>query len=363
MIVTFAWPSSHHRTGGVVVMYQFANGLARLGHEVHFLHGPAWPGRIADLSELHWFDFDERVEHHVVDAIDDPRLPVGDVIFADGARPEQGLPAAMIQGARMLAEDIERATFHRRGPKVCVARWLVDVGRRYGVPDEQLWHVTLGMDHSLFAPRRPIEGHRRFDIAIVHNDHPTKGWKVGWDAVGRIRASRPQLTVAVFGGERPQEPLDDGAEFFDYPTHEVLVDEVYSESRIFLQPSYREGFGYPCIEAMACGAALVTTDNGGSAEYAVHEETALVVPVGDAQGLADAALALLDDDPRRQRLARTGERYVRRFDWDVGSKQLEQRLLEYVAEPDRFRSPSSPELATTVLWDDSAGPASRRVRP
>ena len=350
MIVTFAWPSTYHRTGGVVVMYQFANGLSRLGHEVHFVHGPAWPDRIERIEELDWFAFHHAIEHHIVDEIDDLSLPPGDVFLSPSASARQGLPATMIQGAYMLPEDMERSAYRSRGPKVCVSRWLVDIGRRYGVPDEQLWHVPLGMDHDLFRVETDLDA-RRYDVAIVHHTHPTKGWAAGFDALRVLHRRRPDLRVAVFGGERPGRALPDWADWYDYPRHDVLVDAVYNQARIFLQPSFKEGFGFTCIEAMACGAALVTTDNGGADEYAVHGETALVVPPGDVDAMVAAMDTLLIDDVRRMALARAGERHVRRFRWETGTKVLESHLLEYVADPERFQKAPSVEGETVTIWD------------
>ncbi len=72
------------------------------------------------------------------------------------------------------------------------------------------------------------------------------------------------------------------------PDPERLVSDIYDRSRVFVQASHYEGFGFTAVEGMACGAALVTTDNGGSRDYAFHGETALVVPPGDVDGLAEA---------------------------------------------------------------------------
>src|SRR6185295_14141998 len=101
----------------------------------------------------------------------------------------------------------------------------------------------------------------------------------------------------------------------------------YNRSRIFLCSSRVEGFGLPSIEAMACGAALVTTSNGGSDDYAIHGETALVCEPDDITGMADHIARLLRDDELRIRLARQGAEYVRRtFDWDVSAEKLETFL-------------------------------------
>jgi glycosyltransferase involved in cell wall biosynthesis len=129
--------------------------------------------------------------------------------------------------------------------------------------------------------------------------------------------------------------------FWQAPDHTTLANQIYNNSRLFLQPSHHEGFGYTAVEAMACGCALVTTDNGGSRDYAVDTETALVVPPGDPSGLADSAERLLRDATERTRLAAAGAELVRsRFDWDRTAELLELRLEAYASDPVRYQRPA-----------------------
>jgi glycosyltransferase involved in cell wall biosynthesis len=115
---------------------------------------------------------------------------------------------------------------------------------------------------------------------------------------------------------------------------------VYNRTRVFVQASYHEGFGLTPVEAMACGAALVTTDCGGSRDYAFPDETAIVVPTGDAFAIADAVDGLLDDETRRIALAESGGRLVRTFRWERTSELLEAFLERYLADPAAFQKPA-----------------------
>lgn len=348
MIVSFVWPSSHHRTGGVVAQYEFANGLARRGHQVNFFHSPKWPDRIERIEDLDWFTFHPAITHYIVDDEEDPCLPDGDVVFKAPTPARLGLPCSLIQGARMFVEDVERETFRRPQPKVCIARWLVGIGRRYGVPAEQLWHVPMGIDHEVFRDHTAA-GDRIYDVAVGYNDHPTKAWPVAVEALRLAHERRPDLRTVVFGNAEPPDDLPGEVEFREYPHHRELADEVYNRSRVFVQPSFREGFGFTAVEAMACGAALVTTDNGGSEDYAEPDRTAWVVPPGDAGGLAEGIVTLLEEPDRRQALTDRGKELVQGFDWDLGARVLEAHLEAYVADPDRFRA--EPAEGERSVWE------------
>lgn len=373
MIITFPCPSSPVPIGGVTALYEFANALARRGHEVHLVHADFFGCRIDGLEDLSWFAFEPAVRHHLLeldglDGLDGlgARLPAADVIFGTGAPRASGLPVLLLQGFEMLYPWIERDAFRTPCLKVCIASWLVDVGVFFGVPPEQLRVAPMGIDHDRLRPATPIED-RPPQVAMLHNEHPAKGWLAGRAALEAVHAERPDLRAVVFGTSAPSEPLPPWMTFLHNPDPDVLVREVYSRSAAFLQASRYEGFGFTAVEAMACGAALVTTDNGGSRDYAVPGETALVVAPGDRDAMATAILRLLEDDGERQRIATAGERYVRRFDWDRGAAILEQHLEDYLDDPEAFRAPPGPapdvegasqgELAARVLGTPRTGGA------
>jgi glycosyltransferase involved in cell wall biosynthesis len=80
----------------------------------------------------------------------------------------------------------------------------------------------------------------------------------------------------------------------------------------------------PSMEAMACGAALVTYDNGGSRDYARDGVTALVARRRDVDDLAAKLERLAGDAALRARIAAAGTRLVTTaFDWERAVDRLE----------------------------------------
>ena len=81
----------------------------------------------------------------------------------------------------------------------------------------------------------------------------------------------------------------------------------------------------PAMEAMACGAALLTYDNGGCRDYARDGETALVARRRDVDDLAVRLARLVGDGELRRRLAGAGRELITRsFDWDAAVARLER---------------------------------------
>ena len=76
---------------------------------------------------------------------------------------------------------------------------------------------------------------------------------------------------------------------------------------IYTQPSAWEGFGLAVAEAMACGLPPIISDADSLPEIVTHEKTGLVVKIGDANGLAESLIRLLNDPARARELGDAAE--------------------------------------------------------
>jgi glycosyltransferase involved in cell wall biosynthesis len=100
-------------------------------------------------------------------------------------------------------------------------------------------------------------------------------------------------------------------------------------------PSHEEGFGLPALEALACGAPLVTSAGSPMAEVA--GPAALLVPPGNAGALAWALNRVLTDAQLADRLRQEGPRSAAPYTWEASARlHLDAyRLAIKVAEEQR----------------------------
>jgi glycosyltransferase involved in cell wall biosynthesis len=145
----------------------------------------------------------------------------------------------------------------------------------------------------------------------------------GWVLAVRERPDPPALVIA--GGSGHDDEIDQAVA--EVPAHLRLLRPGYLRyadlpgylggALVAAYPSYGEGFGLPILEAMACGAPVLTTPRLSLPEVG-GEAVAYTGPQPDEIG-RDLAL-LLDDEPRRTALAAAGIVRAREFTWESSAE-------------------------------------------
>jgi phosphatidylinositol alpha-mannosyltransferase len=91
-----------------------------------------------------------------------------------------------------------------------------------------------------------------------------------------------------------------------------------------------ESFGIVLVEALAAGTPVVASDLDAFRRVLANGDVGCLVPVGDSDALADALIAVLEDDVLRERYVAAGSAAVQRYDWSVVASQI-MRVYETVA--------------------------------
>lgn len=365
MRVTFILPRyMWNGSGGPRVIYEYANHLSRRGHEVSVVHSNAWgspdprkPGfygwakrRVAGIRDwmftprMHWQDIDPKVQMAYVPRLTDSYVPDADAIFTTswttaqfvhGCSATKGSKFYLFQhyetthgASEDKIEAIWRMPFH----KVVIAQWLYEIGVRMGFRD--IVKIPNGFDHSRFAVLTPI-AQRTKRVAMMFGRSEWKGFADGLAALGMVKSRHPDMQAIVFGTWRRPSSLPSWIEYCRDPSERQLVEGIYNSARIFVCPSWLEGFGLPPGEAMACGCAVASTDCKGVREYAEHGVTALLSPPRDPKALAENVLRLLEDEELRIRIAETGHKRIQAFTWERSTNLLEKYIQECVRQDSR----------------------------
>lgn len=172
------------------------------------------------------------------------------------------------------------------------------------------------------------------------------------EALERLRGAYPALR-AVFGGFKGADQvrrvvrsrgLDDRIEVCDWlDRNEVTM--LLRTCAIFALPTYTEGIPMVLLEAMACGAPIVTCPVGGIPEILMEHRNAIFCQPGDIQGLVKALHSLLADPAARASQSGFNEADAQQFDVRHLLPQLEEHYRQVLsADESEVRGARGPAL-------------------
>jgi glycosyltransferase involved in cell wall biosynthesis len=153
------------------------------------------------------------------------------------------------------------------------------------------------------------------------------------EAYGRLPASlRKEYQLVISGRYQhlghplypdPREAVQrlglDGQVIFTGQIREQDKAPLFSAATVFAFPSLYEGFGIPVLEAMACGTPVVTSNLSALPEVA--GDAGLLVDPYDTEAIGNGIRTLLEEQPRREELARRGLERARLFTWQQVADQ------------------------------------------
>lgn len=222
---------------------------------------------------------------------------------------------------------------------ITVSEWSRrDVIRLLGVPEEKVRTIHSGVN-PFFVPLPPeslAEARAKHGLPgnylfVLGASSPRKNIRRAVEAFIRMKREGfdPKLVMTVSDAafRTELEAMLESARIQGEVVFLPHVDDetlrvAYGGASLFLYPSLYEGFGFPVLEAMACGTAVVVSDAAALPEVA--GEAALYIHPTETESIIEAVGRLCDDSRLRRELRLKGLQRASSFRWaSAASKTLD----------------------------------------
>jgi glycosyltransferase involved in cell wall biosynthesis len=254
-------------------------------------------------------------------------VTVHDLTFFD--HPEWHQPVKV----RLFRRAI-RVAARRAAAVVCVSRLTAERFEARCQPRAPIFVVPHGVDHDRFRPDEPRRGADDAELAAIGvrapfvlflgTLEPRKAVPQLVAAFDRLAGAHPELSL-VLAGQRgwSNGPVDraiaaarqGGRIVRTGFVPEDAVPALLRQASVVAYPALDEGFGLPALEALACGAPVVTTSGTAMAEMA--GEGAIVVPPGSVERLTEALEAAVTGGSEVERHRLAGLVVAARYTWSA----------------------------------------------
>jgi glycosyltransferase involved in cell wall biosynthesis len=287
--------------------------------------------------------------YHATDFTLPPTLPgvctlltVHDLSFVRA--PETATPVLKAYLDRVVPRSVRRAG-HVLADSQATKDDLVEL---YGTPPEKIT-VLLGGVGSEFGPvedstiRKTVR--QRYNIGdypyifSIGTVQPRKNYARLIEALAALGPEFYDIHLVIAGGrgwlESPiyrtvsESCLPDRVHFIGFVRDEDLP-ALYADAVCLAYPSLYEGFGFPVLEAMACGTPVITSTVSSMPEVA--GDAALLVDPYRADAIEDTLRRLLSDETLRADLITRGYRQAAAFTWARAAQQLREIYRRMLSE-------------------------------
>jgi glycosyltransferase involved in cell wall biosynthesis len=206
-----------------------------------------------------------------------------------------------------------------------------DIIKFYHTPAEKIHVVHLGVGDQFVEGVTKVGGRlmpEKYFFSIT--THPKRKNVLGALRAFATFADRTKLKYVIAGlidDAQRQEVVDlatslglsDRVQLFGYADDQQLIN-LYHHAEFMIYPSFYEGFGFPVVEAMACGTPVITSNSSSLPELMLNDEW-LVNPadIGDIAAKMQRMIAL--DPARRCELIERNAAHARTFTWEKCARQ------------------------------------------
>jgi alpha-1,3-rhamnosyl/mannosyltransferase len=249
--------------------------------------------------------------------------------------------------AAMIEKATIRRALRRAAGLVCISEATErDLVERFPVARGKSTAIPLAASPSLFHEpgadtlgevRRRLDLPERFILATGTLE-PRKNLPRLIQAHAALGADAPPLLLAGPSGWQLEDALAGAAERPDAVRQLGYVADsdlaaLYRLCTVFAYPSLYEGFGLPLLEAMACGAACLTSDVSSLPE--VGGDAVVYADPLSVDSIRSALERLLSSEDERRRLGMAAVRRAREFSWERTSRETLDFLERAALSPPR----------------------------
>lgn len=198
-------------------------------------------------------------------------------------------------------------------------RRFIEVSKRKDVP-KTIVHPAV--DNNVFYSVDDLS-RDKISISLIARDHPLKkldDFITVWSELSFEIKSKIESVFLISTDKLEKFDLKDFK--LIRPINDFEIAEILRKSDIFISTSLWEGFSLPPLEAINCGAVILSSDSGGINEYAVNTYNSLLYKSGELKELKSKLIELIENPELRRVLRENSLNIIKEFSWDKSAKNL-----------------------------------------
>lgn len=356
MKINFIIPSLG-RSGGILVVFKYANLLANRGHDVT-VYVPVISYDLKTNSNIFVSKAMQirrtlgKIYHYVIKhevqklcenfdikavlKIDNRTIRDADCTIATAwptaydiikLKQDKGEKVYFIQGYEIWDNELAgKKTYSFDMHRIVISEYLNTVLQNE-LKCKPSTVIHNGIDCSIFYNDNKRFKNKNDHIVclMLYHHLEKKGVKDGIAAFLEAKKEYQNISLKMFGMDQGDD-VPSYVEFYIQPSQKELR-KLYSDADIFIYPSHSEGWGLTPTEAMACKCAVVGTNTGCMLDIGIHRTNAMLNNPYEISSMASNIVELCNNQKLLQKISLAGYNTAKTLDWNESAKKIEKELL------------------------------------
>ena len=314
--------------GGSKIILEYANKLSKRGHKITL---------ISYDNKPNWFELDDRIEFIQVEENEkiENNIPACDLIIATSwkniysAIKSNIAPVSFFEQGGSHIFDIDglseikfktvKSRFDLLSFIHTVSSYTKDEIRKvYGKESEVICNA---INENIFFPRTNFEKNNDItEITIIGSENfKFKNINESLEAI-RILKKKFNINLNWISQDTPKQNPENAI----VNPKQIEIGNILRKTDIFLCNSEYESFCLPALEAMSCGACVITTDNGGIRDFVINDYNALIIEKHNQKDLIQKIEYLINNPEQRIKLQENGVITSKEFSWEKSTMKMEK---------------------------------------
>ena len=320
--------------GGSKIILEYANRLAKKGHKINIVTYDEYPD---------WYELSDKINFVKVPENEDIEkyIPNSDVVvptswkcIRKAIKANKGPVAFFEQGGSHLFEidrlsEIKRKVVYDR---MQLPPFIYTVSKYSAEKIEEIYGksssiIYNALESKIFYPREKERNENEISITIVGSeDFKFKNVGEVLEVIRELK-EKYQIKLNWITQTEPKINIEEGKNAIVNPEQKIIGD-VLRNTDIYICNSEYESFGLPTLEAMTCGATVITTDTGGMRDFVIDRENALVIKHHNKEDMKEKIEMLINDKNLMHKMSQNGIATASKFNWDNTILSMEKYFRE-----------------------------------
>ena len=317
--------------GGSKIILEHANRLTKMGHTITL---------ISHFPKPNWFSLDEKVEFIQVpwENILCKSIPKCDLIVATYWREiyeciEQKIAPVIYfeQGDFHLFDlsKVDERLFKYIKKQLDTVKFVYTVSTFAKEKLQEIYNkesivIPNAVDDKIFY-YEPHKKNKVITISIIGaEDSEFKKISNILEAIKIVKKEGYKIDLKWI---TPTAPVKSKEKAIVNPK-QIVIGDTLRNSDIYICASMYESFCLPVLEAMTCGAAVITTNNGGNMDFIEDGYNALIIEKNNIEDIVNKLKMLIENENLRNTIAKNGVEKASQYSWNITMERIEKYYKE-----------------------------------